>query len=240
MFSVGWYKGVPQASDGTPLYHRLHQHGEFLMTTATTPQQIPPALAALFDESVTRDRLMRAMSESLIEKGYTGTVVADIVKRARVSRRTFYEEFADRGDCLIAICARSTELARRVIDAAADPALPWEEQVEAAVNAYFDFLTADLRIAHAMLFEVYAVGERGFEAHREVSHAFAAQVVELAARSRAAGADIREVSYATAAAIVGAIYQLLQCMIEEPAHITIEQARRAAIDLVLDSARPRA
>ncbi len=209
------------------------------MHAVATDTQISPALAALFDESVTRDRLMRAMGESLMEKGYSRTVVADVVKRARVSRRTFYEEFSDRGECLLAMCDRSTEVAREVIAVAANPDLPWEDQVENAVSAYFEFLTLEPRLTHAMLFEVYALGERGLASHREVSHAFTEQVLELAERSRAAGADIREVSYATAAALVGAIYQLLQLMSDEPQRITVEEARRAAIDLVLDSARPR-
>lgn len=207
------------------------------MPTQTSDQSLS-ALSALFDESVTRDRLMRAMAESLIEKGYAKTVVADVVKRARVSRRTFYEEFADRGECLLATCERSTEVARELIDAAADPSLSWEDQVEAAINAYFAFLTVSPRLTHAMLFEIYALGERGLERHRAISDRFTQQVLELANRARESGAQIREVSYATASAIVGAIYQLLQLMTLEPPKITVDEARLAAIHLVLDSARP--
>lgn len=207
---------------------------EILLTSQTTTS---PALDALFDEDSTRDRLMRAMCESLIEKGYAETVVADVVKRARVSRRTFYEEFADRGDCLLAACSRSTERARAVIDHAADPSLPWEQQVENAVGAYFLFHTTEPRLTHSLLFEIYSLGERGLASHRETSHAFTEQMIELADRSRAAGAPIRELSYATAAAVVGAIYQLVQLMSDSPQRITVEDARRAAIDLVLDSAR---
>lgn len=208
------------------------------MATSTETAKPNPALSALFDERSTRDRLMLAMSESLIEKGYAATVVADVVSRARVSRRTFYEEFTDRGDCLLAICDRSTDKARGLIAAAADPSLPWEEQVEHAVGAYFLFHTTEPRLTHALLFEIYGLGERGLASHRATSHAFTEQMIALADRSRAAGAPIRAISYATAAAVVGAIYQLVQLMSDDPQRISVEEARRAAIDLVLDSARP--
>lgn len=208
------------------------------MATSSTDAQIQTALSMLFDERLTRDRLMRAMCESLIEKGYADTVVADVVSRARVSRRTFYEEFSDRGDCFLAISERSTETARKLIGAAADPTLPWEQQVEQAVGAFFVFHTVEPRLAHALLFEIYGLGERGLSSHRDTSHEFTMQLIQLAQRSRAAGAPIREISYATAAAVVGAIYQLVQLMSDEPQRISIDEARRAAIELLLDSARP--
>lgn len=197
------------------------------------------ALALLFDEEVTRDRLMLAMAESLMEKGFAKTVVADIVKRARVSRRTFYEEFADRGECFLELCNRTTDVSRRLIDAAADPALPWEDQTSGAVDAYFNFMTAEPRLTHAILFEVYALGERGLAAHRETHHEFTDQMMDLAARARENGAKIREINYATAAAVVGAIYQLIQMMSDDNPRITVDEARQAALDLVLDSARTR-
>ncbi|MFT4049343.1 MAG: TetR/AcrR family transcriptional regulator [Solirubrobacterales bacterium] len=210
------------------------------MSTPETTPGAPTTLSALFDEDVTRDRLLLAMAESLMEKGFAGTVVADIVKRARVSRRTFYEEFADRGECFLALGERTTEVERRVIEAAADPALPWEEQATHAIDSYFALMAAEPRLTHALLFEIYALGERGVAAHRQIHNLFTEQLVSLAKRSRDNGAEIREINYATSAAVVGAIYQLLQMLYEDEPRITVDEARQAAIDLVLDSARPRA
>lgn len=208
-------------------------------TGAAAPTaQESPVLDVLFDAGETRDRLMRAMSQSLIEKGYAQTTVADVVERARVSRRTFYEEFDDRGDCLLAICERSSDVAQRMIEAAADPSLPWREQVENAIDVHIAFLTAEPRLTHAILFEIHSLGERGQAVHRAANHAITLEVIELAGRSRAAGAEIRELSYATAAAIVGATYQLMQTMTWGPRRITVDEARQASIDLVLDATRP--
>jgi AcrR family transcriptional regulator len=209
-----------------------------LLTDEASQTSIPAALAGLFDESIMRERLLRAMCESLSEKGFADTVVADVVGRARVSRRTFYAEFSDRGECLLALCEHCTTFARTLIDAAADPTLPWESQVENAIDSYIVFLTLSPRLTHAMHFEIYALGERGLEVQQAVNHAFATQVLELAARAHQGGADIREPTYATAAALVGAIFQLLQTLEGDVQRITVEEARAAAIGLVLDSGRP--
>jgi AcrR family transcriptional regulator len=197
----------------------------------------PPALAALFDESIVRERLMRAMCELMAEQGFAKSVVADIVKRAKVSRRTFYEEFSDRGECLLALCDHCTIAARALIDGAADPELPWEKQVENAIDSYIAFLTLAPKLTHAMHFEIYALGDRGLAFHQSVNHAFATQVVEIAERAAAAGAEIRKPDYATAIGIVGAIFQLLQAAEDDPQRITIEEVRAAAVGLALDSTR---
>ncbi len=209
------------------------------MATSTPEISSSAALAALFDENVTRDRLMRGMGESLMEKGFAGTVVADIVKRARVSRRTFYEEFTDRGECFLALCDRSTDIAREVISAAADPSLSWEEQSTRAVDSYFAFMTIEPLLTRAMLFEVYALGERGLAGHRETHHKFTEQLLELADRARATDDSIREISYASAAAVVGAIYQLIQMATEEEPRVSVDEARLAATELVLAMATAR-
>ncbi|MGH9097026.1 MAG: TetR/AcrR family transcriptional regulator, partial [Acidimicrobiales bacterium] len=40
-----------------------------------------------------RSRMLNAMADAMVEKGYVGTTVADIIGRAGVSRETFYEQF---------------------------------------------------------------------------------------------------------------------------------------------------
>ena len=42
------------------------------------------------------------MAQVVSDKGYAATTVADVVERAGVSRRTFYEQFADKEACFLA------------------------------------------------------------------------------------------------------------------------------------------
>ena len=88
-------------------------------------------------------------------------------------------------------------------------------------------------LTRAMLFEVYALGDRGIAGHRETHHKFTEQLLELAARARETDDSIRDISYASAAAVVGAIYQLIQMATEEEPRVSIDEARVAATELVL-------
>jgi hypothetical protein len=48
------------------------------------------------------------------ESGYLAVTVADIVRRARVSRVAFYAHFADKEDCFLTATAEGRELFRGV------------------------------------------------------------------------------------------------------------------------------
>src|SRR5204862_3155386 len=60
------------------------------MTTELSLTAHPPPARASREQVVAsqRARLLRAMADAVGEKGYAGTVVADVVDRARVSRKT--------------------------------------------------------------------------------------------------------------------------------------------------------
>jgi AcrR family transcriptional regulator len=51
---------------------------------------------------VQRARMLSAMTEAAVELGFGNVTVADVVARSGVSRRTFYEHFTDREQCLLA------------------------------------------------------------------------------------------------------------------------------------------
>ena len=48
-------------------------------------------------------RLLEGMAHAVAAKGYAETTIADIVAEASVSRRTFYEHFTTKAECLIAL-----------------------------------------------------------------------------------------------------------------------------------------
>lgn len=66
------------------------------------------------DGSAPRRRLLAAMAQAIEERGYANVGVADIARHARVSKRTFYEHFADREACLVALFL---DVSHRTIDA---------------------------------------------------------------------------------------------------------------------------
>ena len=73
-----------------------------------------------------RDRLLDGLAASIGERGYRDTTVADIVRHARTSKRTFYEQFASKEDCLIELLRRNNDDLIATIQAAVDPEAEWQ------------------------------------------------------------------------------------------------------------------
>jgi AcrR family transcriptional regulator len=76
--------------------------------------------------SKTRTALKEALTDLILDQGYEGVKVQDVIDRADVSRSTFYAHFADRDDLLMAILA---DLEMPGLDTASwkpsDPAFGW-------------------------------------------------------------------------------------------------------------------
>ena len=73
-----------------------------------------------------RDRLLQGMARAVATKGYADTTIADIVREAGVSRRTFYENFADKAECLTALYESASGNALAVLRGAINPQSDWQ------------------------------------------------------------------------------------------------------------------
>jgi AcrR family transcriptional regulator len=81
-----------------------------------------------------RERLLAGMLSAAVRKGYAGATVAEVIAHAGVSRPTFYEYFADRDDCFLAVHREiSGQLIDRVHEAVR--AQPPERAVQAGITA---------------------------------------------------------------------------------------------------------
>src|SRR5947209_15996704 len=113
-----------------------------------------------------RARLVEAMVHGVAEKGYAATTVADVVERAGVSRRTFYEQFADKEACFLAAydAALAAVLARIAETAGPDgPAAGWRERARAGVEAFLDLLAGQPAFAQALQVEILTAGPAALE-----------------------------------------------------------------------------
>src|SRR5579863_1182793 len=72
---------------------------------ADTQKGLPRGPQALPRERVAahqRERLVEAMVQAVSERGVVATTISDLVARAGISRRTFYEHFDNKEVCLLA------------------------------------------------------------------------------------------------------------------------------------------
>ncbi|WP_344903633.1 TetR/AcrR family transcriptional regulator [Actinomadura meridiana] len=106
-----------------------------------------------------RDRLLQGITQAVAENGYARTSVADVLKRAHVSRETFYEHFADKQACFLAAYqATADRIATVVRDALKPTGEPVMRRLEHAVCDYLRELSADASSARMFLLEIYAAG----------------------------------------------------------------------------------
>ena len=93
-------------------------------------------------EEIQRSRLLAAAAVVIDEVGYEQTSVQRIAARARVSRRTFYELFVNREECLVALLDEAAERVERELAAAGLEGLAWRERVRGGLWVILSFLDA--------------------------------------------------------------------------------------------------
>ncbi len=120
-----------------------------------------------------RSRLLEGMAHAVAAKGYADTTIADIVREASVSRRTFYEHFQTKADCLIALYEASSHNALKVLRDAIDPAHEWQTQVERALAAYLGCMASNPILMRTLFIEILGLGTPGLAARRRVNQEIA-------------------------------------------------------------------
>ncbi len=94
-----------------------------------------------------RARLLAAATVSIAELGYARASVAHITARARVSRRTFYDLFASREECLIAVMQGALEQVGSEIAVLELAGLGWRERVRSGLFVILSFLDREPLLA---------------------------------------------------------------------------------------------
>ena len=94
------------------------------------------------------------MGRCVAATGYAETTIADVVGEAAVSRRTFYEHFPNKSDCLIALYEAASHQALKVLRSAIDPTAPWQAQIELALRE-----TDPARVQHSLA-QLYVGADR--------------------------------------------------------------------------------
>lgn len=162
-----------------------------------------------------RGRLLEGLALSIVEKGYGATTIADVVARARVSKRTFYEHFADKQACYLALYSAASDQMLEVIAQVAAEDGTWRERLDAAARAYLSALALQPALTRTFLMEIQAAGERALAARREVHGRFATLLRALTQDAAREDPSLTPLSAPMATAIVGGINELLLEAVED-------------------------
>jgi AcrR family transcriptional regulator len=105
-----------------------------------------------------RRRLIQAVPAAVCEKGFGSLTVEDICTHAGVSRRTFYENFRDTGDCFVASYRHHVEELMTVVGGVAAVGGDWRERARLALLALLRYLAERPDFARMAVIEVLAAG----------------------------------------------------------------------------------
>jgi AcrR family transcriptional regulator len=162
------------------------------------------------DASGHRERLISAMAAAIEEKGYRETTVADVVRIAKTSRRTFYEHFADRETCFLALFDAVNDETMEHIATAVNPDSPMDEQVDRALEAYITSVTSHPALYRSFVRELPGLGQAGADRQLAVIERFAQLLIDLVESGRRAQPQLmaRPLAMDTAIMIVGGLREL--------------------------------
>ncbi|HUN78573.1 MAG TPA: TetR/AcrR family transcriptional regulator [Solirubrobacteraceae bacterium] len=165
---------------------------------------------------IQRSRLIAATVAAVEESGYAQATVGKITARARVSRRTFYELFDDRDECLAAVLEEAVELVRAELTAAELGPLAWRERVRVGLAAILGFFDREPALARVCVVHALRAGPVVLARREEVI----AQLTAALDEGRLQGARGETCTPLTAEGLVGAgcaiVYARLERREREP------------------------
>lgn len=181
-----------------------------------------------------RTRLLDGLAESITRDGYRNTTVADIVRQARTSRRTFYEHFASKETCFVALLTDANTAMIREIISSVDPTAPWTSQVRQAVEAWIICAEDKPAITLSWIRDVPSLGAAARELQRDTMAAFVAMIQTLCDTGAWRSAGVGPVSHQLAIMLIGGLRELIATTVEDGGRVSdmTEVAVRASVALL--------
>jgi AcrR family transcriptional regulator len=153
------------------------------------------------------------MVDAVGEQGYAATSVASVISRAGASRRTFYEQFADRPTCFLTAAEEIGGLWSERASTAVDGALErGGNAVEAFIQALLEAASAIPAAPRLLVAELAAAGQAGIDCRARVIAELAATLERALARDAGARTKAEKGTAPTGSlmlqALVGAIIRV--------------------------------
>lgn len=151
-----------------------------------------------------RERLIAGLASAVAEHGYREVTITHITRRARVSRRVFYENFESKEECFLAafevVVGHIEELAAQAVAGIPD----WPHRAVAASRVVLSFLSFEPDLARLCLVESQGAGPAVSARFHETVH----RAVPFLEQGRAERERGRELPPSAEESTIGALVML--------------------------------
>jgi AcrR family transcriptional regulator len=175
--------------------------------TAARGRHAPPPEVRL---PLQRDRLLRAAALEFAEHGFAGTGSDSISRRAGMSKATFYEHFANKEECILALFDLAVGTVQEAMArAAARAPSDARARMKAGTRAFLTALSEHPEFAQTLLVEIIGAGPQAALQRDAILQTFAEVLNAENAAAARRGLIGRFVSPHDTFAVVGAIAELV-------------------------------
>jgi AcrR family transcriptional regulator len=181
-----------------------------------------------------RLRLLDGLAASIRERGYRATTVADIVRHARTSKRTFYDQFASKEQCFLELLRVEIETMAEDIRMSVDPEADWHRQIRQAVEGYVGNIESRPAITLSWIRELPSLGDVSRPVQRQGLQLLTNLLIDLSGSPGFRRAELPPLTSPLAVILVGGLRELVALAVEDgrPVRAIVEPAVDASIALL--------
>jgi AcrR family transcriptional regulator len=181
-----------------------------------------------------RRRLLDGLAASIAERGYRATTVADIVRHARTSKRTFYGQFPSKEQCFLELLHADVGNLAAEIRAAVDPNADWQAQIRQAVQAYVGHIEARPAITLSWIRELPSLDAAARPFQRRGLQLLTSLLVDLSGSPGFQAASLPPLTRPAAVILVGGLRELTALAVEDGRSVReiIEPAVAASVAML--------
>jgi AcrR family transcriptional regulator/DNA-binding MarR family transcriptional regulator len=154
---------------------------------------------------IQRARLLTAASDALQEVGYPRMTVAEIISRAGVSRKTFYDAFADAEDCFLTLLEETITRAATLAGEEYYGRRHWRAGIRSALGRTLVLMESEPALTRLWIVEALKGGERVLERRARVLE----RLAEVIGEGRTATNAACEPPDVVAVGVVGGVLEIL-------------------------------
>jgi AcrR family transcriptional regulator len=176
------------------------------------PEQLVGDVQTDLVRDIQRIWILSAMAKIACEHGPESVTVRDIVGRAGVSRRRFYELFENREDCFRAVFEEAIARAAEKASVAYEAEREWADRIRAGLAALLEFFDSEPELARLCVLHATPASPATVASRSEVL----TRLAEIVDEGRRAAPDSASPPPLAGASVVGGALSVIQARLLEP------------------------